>query len=52
MSYYPEPNSHIRSKVKVVLGVTNYATKKESEYATDIETSDSAAKKRFYCFQS
>ena len=27
MSYYPEPDSHIRDKVKVVLGLSNYATK-------------------------
>ena len=29
MSYYPEPNSDIRVKVKVVLDLSNYATKKE-----------------------
>ena len=28
MSYYPEPDSHIRHKVKVVLELSNYATKK------------------------
>ena len=29
MDYYPEPpDSHIRDKVKVVLDLTNYATKK------------------------
>ena len=28
MSYYPEPDSHIRDKVKVVLDLTNYAIKK------------------------
>ena len=28
MSYYPEPESHIRDKVKVVLDLSNYATKK------------------------
>ena len=28
MSYYPEPDSHIRLKVKVVLDLLNYATKK------------------------
>ena len=26
MSYYPEPDSHIRDKVKVVLDMSNYAT--------------------------
>ena len=28
MCYYPEPDSHIRDKVKVVLGLSNYASKK------------------------
>ena len=28
MSYYPEPDSHIRDEVKVVLDLSNYATKK------------------------
>ena len=28
MSYYPEPDSHIRDKVKVVLNLSNYATKR------------------------
>ena len=28
ISYYPEPNSHIRKKVGVVLDLSNYATKK------------------------
>ena len=28
MSYYPEPDSYIRDKVKVVLELSNYATKK------------------------
>ena len=27
MSYYPEPNIDIRVKVKVVLDLSNYATK-------------------------
>ena len=47
MSYYPEPDSHIRDKVKVVLDLTNCATKKELEHATGIDTSDLAAKKDF-----
>ena len=35
MSYYPEPDSHIvKDKVKVALDLLNYATKKETEYAT------------------
>ena len=28
MSYYPEPDNHIRDKDKVVLDLSNYATKK------------------------
>ena len=36
MIYYPEPDSHIRDKVRVVLDFSNYATKKELEHATDI----------------
>ena len=28
MRYYPELDSHIRDKVKVVLDLSNYATKK------------------------
>ena len=28
MSYYPEPDSHMRDKVKSVLDLSNYATKK------------------------
>ena len=45
MSYYPEPGSHIRDKVKVVLDLPKYASKKELEHATSIDTSDLAAKK-------
>ena len=29
MIYYPEPDSHIRDKVRVVLDFSNYTTKKE-----------------------
>ena len=28
MTYYLEPDGHIRDKVKVVLNLSNYATKK------------------------
>ena len=28
MSYYPEPDNHIRDVVKVVLDLSNYATKR------------------------
>ena len=47
MSYYPEPDSHIKDKVKLVSDLSNYATKIELEHATDADTSDLAAKKDF-----
>ena len=34
MSCYPEPDSHIRNKIKVVLQLSNYATKKELGHVT------------------
>ena len=52
MSYYPEPNSHIREKVKVVLDLSNYATKKELIHAIGFETSDLAAKKDFIALKA
>ena len=45
MSYYPEPESHIRDKVKVVLDLSNYATKKELDHATAVDTANLPAKK-------
>ena len=47
MSYYPELDSHIRDKVKVVLDLWNYITKKELVNATGVDTSDLAPKKDF-----
>ena len=47
MSSYPEPDNHIRNKVKVVLDLSNYAKEKELNHATGVETSDLAAKKDF-----
>ena len=44
MNYYPEPDSHIRNKVKVLLDLSNYATKEKLEHATAIDTHDLAAK--------
>ena len=41
----------ISDKVKVVLDLL-YATKKELEHATSIDTSNLAAKKRFHCIES
>ena len=37
MSYYPETDSHNREKVKVVLDLSNYATKKELDHATGVD---------------
>ena len=36
MSYYPEQDSDIRDKVRVVSDLSNYATKKELDRATDV----------------
>ena len=47
MTYYPELDIHIKDKVKVVLDLSNYATKKELEHATGVDTSDLAVKKDF-----
>ena len=47
MRYYPEPDSHIRDKVKVLLDLTSYATKKDLDHATGIDSSVLAAKKDF-----
>ena len=45
MSYHPEPDSYIRDKVKVVLDLSNYATRRELDYATGLDTSDLAVKR-------
>ena len=47
MSYYPEPDSPIRDKVKVVLDLSNYATKKELDRAAGVDTSDLPTEKDF-----
>ena len=47
ISYYPEPDSHIRTKVKLEPDLSNYAVKKELGNATGTDTSDLAAKKHF-----
>ena len=40
MSYCLESDSHAREKIKVVLDLSNYATKRELEHTTGIDTSD------------
>ena len=52
MSYYLEPACHIRNKIKVVLDLSNYATKKELGHANGIDTSDLAAKKDFIALKA
>ena len=52
MSYYPEPDGHIRDKVKIVLDLSNYATKKELDHAIGVDTSDLAAKIDFIALKS
>ena len=52
MSYFTEPNSHIRGKLKVVLHLSNYATKKELDHTTGVVTSDLAAKKGFIALKT
>ena len=47
MSFYPEPDSHVRDKVKVVLDFSKYATKKALEHATGVDKSKLAAKSDF-----
>ena len=42
MSYYPGLDSHIRHKVKVILDLSNYATKRNP---TEADTSDLTVKK-------
>ena len=34
MSYYPESDSHIRQKLKIVWDLSNYTSKKELDHAT------------------
>ena len=47
MSYYPQPDSNIRDKVKVVLDLSSYANKKELDHGTGVDKSDLAANKDF-----
>ena len=45
MNLNPEPDNNIRGKVKIVLDLSNYTTKKELVHAAVVHTSDLAAKK-------
>ena len=52
MSYYPETDSHIRDKVQVLLGLSNYATRNKLDHATGVDTSDLPAKKDFVALKA
>ena len=52
MSYCPESDSHIREKVKVVLDLSNSATKKELDHATGVDTSELATIKDFIALKA
>ena len=52
MAYYSQPGSYIKDKVIVILKRSNYAIKKESEYAAVIDTSNLVAKKDFTALKS
>ena len=45
MSYFSEPDVHVKDKVKAVLNLSSYTTKKELEHATGVDTSDLAIEK-------
>ena len=47
MSYYPEPDSHIKDKVKLVFDLSNSYTKKELDHATSVGTSNLPDEKDF-----
>ena len=47
MSHYPDPNIHIRDKVKAVLDLLNHATIKEINDTTGVTTSDLSTKRDF-----
>ena len=52
MNYCPEQGSRIRDNVKVVLDMSNYATKKELKHTTCTDTSDLAAKRDFIALKA
>ena len=52
MSYYPEPNSHIRGKVKVVPNLLNYTIQEELDPATGANTSNLASKNDFIALKA
>ena len=47
MSYYSEPDSHIKNKIKLELDLSNFAIKKELKHAAGVALSYLAAKRDF-----
>ena len=52
MSCYPETDIHSRDKVKVLLDLSNYATKKKLDHATGVDISNLSAKKDFIALKA
>ena len=52
MNYYTEPYRHTGDKVKVVLYLQHYATKKELKDATGVDTYNLAAKSDFVALKA
>ena len=52
MSYFIAKHSFVPEiTFKVVLDLSNYAAIKELDHGTGVDTSDLAAKQRFFCFE-
>ena len=44
MNFYPQPDSYSRNKIKIELELSNYATKSDLKWETDINASEFAKK--------
>ena len=51
MSYYSEPDSHIKNKIKLELDLSNFAIKKKLKHAAGVGLSYLAAKRDFICLK-
>ena len=52
MSYYSQPDSHSRGKVKVKLDFSNYATKRGLKAVTGVDTSNLAVESDFVALKA
>ena len=52
MIFYPKLGSYIRDKVKILLDVSNYATKEELGNATDVDTANLVVKNDFIALKA